>query len=411
MATSIATAGPGALSGEIKFSQLRKFFLKMNQRNTFSDSETFDAEIGSVSASELLRDTTGTTPNVPDSTENSNIATTNDWRPSQFRNSVKYYYIQQSGVEINYNIGSQNWNNNLNKNILKKAYIDGTCGSTTPLVSGCRLVTSTKNIIIDVGGVIYGAGGVGAIAGGNGGNGGTALEVSASSNNILVSLRSTSVNIFGGGGGGSGGGRGGAGGNGGAGHYTFVSGHHSNPSHSHPGCPGAPGHPCPQGGNNRNRHGVFFNHHPGNSGPNFSNANTLGGVGGNAGNAGSGGRGRGYSQNLIGGNSGNLGGPGGNPSPAGNAGPGGPGGPGGSGGSGSDWGTAGIKGVDGVDGTPGTAGDQSPAAQPGGSAATAGSAGAAGASITGSGYNYTGVINTSGSNITVRGPIIGGTLI
>ena len=78
MATSVATAGIGALPGEIKFSQLRNTFLRMKPRDTFSDSETFDTSIVQVSASELFRDTTGTNPNVPDATENAAIATTND---------------------------------------------------------------------------------------------------------------------------------------------------------------------------------------------------------------------------------------------------------------------------------------------------------------------------------------------
>ena len=109
MATATATAGIGALTGEIKFSQLRRTFLKMKARATFADSETFDPETGSVSASQLLRDTTGDNPNVPDATENAAIATTNDWKPSQFNNALKFYYIQQSVNNEDYDIGAQNW--------------------------------------------------------------------------------------------------------------------------------------------------------------------------------------------------------------------------------------------------------------------------------------------------------------
>ena len=102
MATSTATAGIGALSGEIKFSQFRRTFLKMNARTTFGGSESFDPETGSVSASELLRDLTGSDPNVPNATENAAIATTNDWKPSQFNNALKYYYAEQTGTETQY---------------------------------------------------------------------------------------------------------------------------------------------------------------------------------------------------------------------------------------------------------------------------------------------------------------------
>ena len=50
------TAGPNITSGtEIKFSTLRKYFLKMKPRSSFTDSDTFEPETGSVSASQLLR--------------------------------------------------------------------------------------------------------------------------------------------------------------------------------------------------------------------------------------------------------------------------------------------------------------------------------------------------------------------
>ena len=42
---------------------------------------------------------------------------------------------------------------------------------------------------------------------------------------------------------------------------------------------------------------------------------------------------------------------------------------------------------------------------------TGGAAGAAGAALDGADYDFTGVINTSGSNITIKGAIIGGTQI
>ena len=86
----------------------------MNPRTTYGGSETFDAETGSVSASQLLRQTADATdtsiseesdidykqPFVPDCTENSNIATANDWKTSQFVDAVKYYYLRQQSLEF-----------------------------------------------------------------------------------------------------------------------------------------------------------------------------------------------------------------------------------------------------------------------------------------------------------------------
>ena len=166
MATT-ATAGIGALAGEIKFSDLRRTFLKMNQRDSFSDSETFDPLTGSVSASQLLRDTTGTDPNVPDATENAAIATTNNWKPSQFRNAIKYYYIQENTANVqNFVIQNQSWNGNLNRVIRKKMYLDGTFFSSINGGAAARLTSSARNIRIDVGGQIYGGIGNGGVGGG-----------------------------------------------------------------------------------------------------------------------------------------------------------------------------------------------------------------------------------------------------
>ena len=148
MATSTDTAGIGALTGEIKFSQLRRTFLKMNPRTIFSGSETFDPETGSVSASDLLRDLTGSDPNVPNATENSAIATANDWKPSQFPNALKFYFAEQTGSETQYDMGAQSWNSNLPLSIRKFMFIEGTLGSSDSAVAACRLTTTSKNITI-----------------------------------------------------------------------------------------------------------------------------------------------------------------------------------------------------------------------------------------------------------------------
>ena len=96
MAISAAVTATSAITStaDIKFSLLRRRFLKMNPRATYGGSETFDAETGSVSASQLLRQTADATdtsiseesdidykqPFVPDCAENSNIASANDWK-------------------------------------------------------------------------------------------------------------------------------------------------------------------------------------------------------------------------------------------------------------------------------------------------------------------------------------------
>ena len=102
-------------SGPISFSSLRANFSLTGS--------------GPVLASKLLRttDTSNTDPIVPDATENANIVTTQaDWKTSQFRGSIKYYDVIQSGTDENtvstpstipFNIGSQDWNSNLAKNI------------------------------------------------------------------------------------------------------------------------------------------------------------------------------------------------------------------------------------------------------------------------------------------------------
>ena len=95
MATSTAKAGPFISSTQnLKFSDLRKYWMKMSARTTFSGSETFEAETGPVSASDLVRITeaTGSEPNVPDATENSGISSREqgNWKPTQFVGAIKY---------------------------------------------------------------------------------------------------------------------------------------------------------------------------------------------------------------------------------------------------------------------------------------------------------------------------------
>lgn len=200
MAASVTKEGPYYSSGSISFSSLRSNFK--------------EAGSGSISASELRRNTTvtDTNPIVPDATENSNISTSSNLAISQFRNSIKFYYITQTGTDVNFDIDAQSWNGNLTKNIRKWMYINGTCGSNSISSTAADFNTTAYNLTVDVSGGIYGASGAGGTAATiSGGSGGPALSMNSSGgNNIVVFVRS-SANIYGGGGGGEKGATGAAG--------------------------------------------------------------------------------------------------------------------------------------------------------------------------------------------------------
>ena len=102
------------------------------------------------------------------------------------------------------------------------------------------------------------------------------------------------------------------------------------------------------------------------------------------------------------------------PAPVGNSGPGGDAGDGGDGGDGSSWGESGTPGANGSPGSPGDGTSATPSApgDPGEGGGSNGIGGLGGyAILSTTSFNYTGYINTSGSNITIRGSIIGGTLV
>jgi hypothetical protein len=191
MSATVTKAGPYYSSGSISFSSLRSNFK--------------EAGSGSISASELRRNTTttNTNPVVPDATENASVSTSSNLALSQFRNTIKYYYITQTGTDTNFDIDAQTWNSNLNKNIRKWMYVQGTIGSNSVSSSAADFNSTTYNLTIDVSGGIYGAGGSsGTSATISGGNGGNALSVTNSSgSNLIINVQST-ANIYGGGGGG-----------------------------------------------------------------------------------------------------------------------------------------------------------------------------------------------------------------
>ena len=210
MAYSVTKAGPYFASGEIRFSALR---------DTFRGSGT------TIAASELRRNTTlateQTDPVVPDATENGSISTGSNLTLSQFRNSIKYYYITQSGTDENVAVEGLSWNNNLDKSIRKVLSITGVVGATTPLNDALSLSVNAYNLVMNVSGNILGyggaAGGGGAAgsqtcgvnpgtnagAGGNGSPGTDAISI-ISGGRVIVNIEA-SGKVFGGGGGGAGG--------------------------------------------------------------------------------------------------------------------------------------------------------------------------------------------------------------
>ena len=209
MAVSVSKAGPYYTgSSSISFSSLRSNFRAQVKRTSSGGSESFNSDTSSISASDLLRitSTSNTNPVVPNATENANIVTSqSNWSASHFRNSIKFYYIIQSGTDTNFDVDSQSWNSNLNKNINKVAFIDGTCGSNSTSSPAATFNATAHNFTIKVDGNILGAGGRGGGTTGapaiSGEDGGDALSVSTTGNNVVVNVTSNGK-IYGGGGGG-----------------------------------------------------------------------------------------------------------------------------------------------------------------------------------------------------------------
>ena len=373
MALTASTVGPYFASGSISFSQLRTNFKETSS--------------GEVKASELLRvtDTTNTDPIVPDATENSNIATSTNLKASQFRNSIKYYNLNQGASDTDLNLtisASSLWNGNLGKTIVKTVTLAGTTGSTTANTSAAVLdAAAVYNVLLVITGSILGDGGAAGTASTNGGNGGHALYIDTNdTGTVTVRTSGASAQVYGGGGGG---GYGGDGGNGGNGTWTTSS------SWSYERCGGGSGfhnsggydQACSRQNPDASSCSCRRPNY-GFSGPQWACCDcccTYRGTsttrhystGGSGGAGGSAGLGQGYLQTRTFGGSGADGGTGGSYA--------GDGGDGGDGGNGGDWGEAGTHGVAGGDGdngnqTNGTSGE----------ARTLG--GAAGRAVAGSGY-------------------------
>lgn len=319
MAYQTFTDGPYFSSGSISFSQLYS---------------TFGGPTSNISASAYLRDTTVTTaertfPRVPDATENANIPSTkSNVSLSRYRNSIKEYYVVQSGTDINANFTSQpNWNGNLGRNIPKFMIVNGVCGSSSTGAYGATFSATMYNMYIFVYGVILGAGGLP-----NSGGGGPAFFV-ASSGNVATIVPTADSAIYGGGGAGARGFNGNSGAPGTCFYYTYY-----NTGNNCGGCPGCGGDAqlaCyPNGGCNCSKKGcsstLYYS---------FCRRTIYYGVpGAPGGTGGNGGRGRGYNwqaPNSLAGSGGTAGTTGGCPS-YGGSGDGGQ-----TGGAGGDWGAAG----------------------------------------------------------------------
>ena len=209
MSVSVSKAGPFFASGPITFSELRRTFRAQSQKTSTGGSEFFASDTAPISMSELKRDTNPQSPNpiVPDATENSAIGSVSDVSLSQFRNSIKFYYITQTGSDIYFDIDALNWNSNLDKTITKTIFIDGDIGSDNALSPAASFEQSPAyNLLFDVTGTIKGAPGIGGGKPGNvsisGQTGGTALSIISTGGENLTVLVRSSARIYGGGGGG-----------------------------------------------------------------------------------------------------------------------------------------------------------------------------------------------------------------
>ena len=212
MTLIVSKDGPYFSSGSISFSQLRSNF-----KETSSSA---------VSASELLRvtDLTNTNPIVPDATENENISTSLNLKLSQFRNSIKYYDLNQASgdTDLNLDIASSSlWNGNLGKNIVKRVNLAGTSGSSNENSAVSLVASAIYNAILNISGSILGKGGSA-----NGGNGGDALFINTNNTGaVKIKTIGASSKVYGGGGGG---GNSGNGGKGGDGYYTVTYSYETN---------------------------------------------------------------------------------------------------------------------------------------------------------------------------------------
>lgn len=183
----------------------------------FSDlSSTFkDGKQTNVKFSEYKRNTDRDVENpiVPDATENEAIsAAENNLKISSYRGSIKSYDITQTGTDATLDLGTEStWNGNLNRNIIKKASITGTCYATATSNYGVKLEAETYNLDLNISGEVYGEGGKPSSP-----DGGGALYVrnttARTSDSTVIDIRlNSNAKVWAGGGAGSSGSAGSAG--------------------------------------------------------------------------------------------------------------------------------------------------------------------------------------------------------
>lgn len=204
MAFNASTAGPYFVgSGPISFSDIRDRFRAQNS------DQTFNVDNDPISISTLYRNTSTALadPLMPDCDVNETqlVPTSGTYRFSDFRNTIKYTYITQTGTELNVDIDALAWGSDLNRNIKKFFVINGTIGSNSVTAPAATYNANSVNLDIEVRGEVYGAGGAGGLKTGPvpATAGGTALTVDSptGSNNRIVVF--AGGELFGGGGGGA----------------------------------------------------------------------------------------------------------------------------------------------------------------------------------------------------------------
>ena len=134
------TDGPHFTTGAISWSDLRQTFRAQNPDGTFNTDNN------PISSSDLYRVTTTTLENpiVPDCTENRNnispgvgVPDTGAFPISRMRNTIKYYFLTQSGTDQNLDLdATPNYNNNLDRNIRKFLTLGGVLGSSNTNPAG-----------------------------------------------------------------------------------------------------------------------------------------------------------------------------------------------------------------------------------------------------------------------------------
>lgn len=190
--TSHFTGGAG---NPISFSQIRAEF---GGRSTNIKASTY---LRNDDAAVDWDDESTITSRVPDATENSSVATDNNWSVDSLRDTISSYLVTQSGTDTELSYHHSNtgtWNNNLSKNVPKTFDVTGIVHADNPTDDALRITGDLYNLEIEVdqNGAIYGE------SGNVGGNGGDALYIFNTYRRSKVEVRSYG-RIWAGGGGGS----------------------------------------------------------------------------------------------------------------------------------------------------------------------------------------------------------------